>query len=242
MSRTGKIARLPREVREALNLRLLDGEAGGSLLRWLNARPDVRAVLDRDFAGRPVSPQNLSEWRHGGYREWLARREVFARAQDLAADADHLTVATGGCLADRLAAVVTARYADALSRWDTGAAAEFHRQMRALRGFCQDVVELRRGDHSAARLRFEHERLDRARTRTAEELVRQFERWLEHPAVRACLGPDGAAAAASSAAVRQLFGLPGVPPASPSPPAGSNQIKPNQTGFPPAGSDSGPCP
>ena len=70
MSRKGKIARLPRYLREKLNRRLDDGEPGPQLLVWLNRCPDVQEVLEREFGGRAVSEQNLSEWRQGGFCEW----------------------------------------------------------------------------------------------------------------------------------------------------------------------------
>lgn len=75
-ARTGKIARLPRHIREELNVRMADGASGKSLVAWLNAQPEVREVLERDFAGRPILEQNLSEWRRGGHREWCAQREL----------------------------------------------------------------------------------------------------------------------------------------------------------------------
>jgi hypothetical protein len=37
MSGKGKIARLPRGIRDQLNRRLDEGEAGTGLVRWLNA-------------------------------------------------------------------------------------------------------------------------------------------------------------------------------------------------------------
>src|ERR1035441_634149 len=72
MTRIGKIARLPRELREQLNCRLHDGEPGTQLVVWLNSLPEAQAVLAREFGGRAVSEQNLSEWKQGGYRDWLA--------------------------------------------------------------------------------------------------------------------------------------------------------------------------
>ncbi len=42
MTRTGKIARQPSEIREELNRRLQDNEPGGQLLSWLNALPIVQ--------------------------------------------------------------------------------------------------------------------------------------------------------------------------------------------------------
>jgi hypothetical protein len=37
MTRTGKIARLPRELRDELNRRLREGEPGIRLVEWLNS-------------------------------------------------------------------------------------------------------------------------------------------------------------------------------------------------------------
>ncbi len=47
--RTGKIARLPREIRDQLNQRLLDGQPGRRLVTWLNSLPEVKQVLATDF-------------------------------------------------------------------------------------------------------------------------------------------------------------------------------------------------
>jgi hypothetical protein len=80
-SRTGKIARLPEEVRLELNHRMADGAKGPELLPWLNHLPDVRAVLTRHFGGRLINHQNLTAWRFGGYREWTFRREFFMAAR-----------------------------------------------------------------------------------------------------------------------------------------------------------------
>lgn len=44
MTRNGKIARLPREIREELNRRLDDGEQGVRLVEWLNGLPEVKRI------------------------------------------------------------------------------------------------------------------------------------------------------------------------------------------------------
>lgn len=75
-NRNGKIARLPRAVRDELNRRLLDGEMGTGLLRWLNDLPEVRAVLAAGFGGRSINGPNLTAWRQQGFREWLLEQEV----------------------------------------------------------------------------------------------------------------------------------------------------------------------
>src|SRR5262245_59070584 len=118
MTRNGKIARLPRELREQLNRRLQDGEPGTRLVEWLNGCEAVKQVLAQDFGGRQINEQNLTEWKQGGYQEWLARQETLACARELAADAKELNEASEGSLADDLATIVTARYATTLAGWN----------------------------------------------------------------------------------------------------------------------------
>src|SRR5262245_30557715 len=76
MTRTGKIARLPQQIREHLNHRLDDGEPGAALLDWLNSLPEVQRVLAAEFAGRPINNVNLSQWKNGGYRDWRVRQDA----------------------------------------------------------------------------------------------------------------------------------------------------------------------
>jgi hypothetical protein len=74
--RTGKIARLPHRVREELDQRLANGAKSDEVLAWLNGLPEVQAVLHEQFGGRPVIPQNLSNWRLGGHQEWCERQQA----------------------------------------------------------------------------------------------------------------------------------------------------------------------
>ena len=69
-TRTGKIARLPKLIRDELNHRLENGADGPELLAWLNALPEVQRVLAEKFGGRPLTKHNLSDWRRGGYADW----------------------------------------------------------------------------------------------------------------------------------------------------------------------------
>src|SRR5438132_4320769 len=74
--RTGKIARPPHPIREQLNRRLESSEDYEPILNWLNALPQARQVIDDHFAGRPISTQNLSDWRSGGFSEWQDRQDA----------------------------------------------------------------------------------------------------------------------------------------------------------------------
>ena len=80
MTRTGKIARLPLFIRNLLNKQLQNGRPGTHLIPWLNSLPEVKSVLKAHFRGQPINAQNLSEWKQGGYRDWLAGREAREQA------------------------------------------------------------------------------------------------------------------------------------------------------------------
>ena len=215
MTRTGKIARLPRELREQLNRRLHDGQRGTQLVVWLNSLPEVQGVLACEFSGRAISEQNLSEWKQGGYGDWLARQDALAQVRELAADAGELARATDGALVEHLATVLAARYAAALAGWQGEPTDEFRRKLRSLRGLCQDIVELRRGDHSAARLKIEQERLQRERDQTEEELVEHFKRWARNPKVRDWICCDSLSPDERERRLREIFGLSPVNTANP---------------------------
>ena len=184
MTRNGKIARLPRAIRDQLNQRLQDGETGETLLPWLNGLPAVQTTLASHFEGVEITKQNLSEWRTGGFAEWSARQDLLADAQELAADANEPTSATAGRLADHLATVLTARYASALASWNGEVTEEFRQQLKILKSMCQDVTALRRGDHSAARVKLEREQLEEKREKTQDQVIAQFQRWATVPPIK----------------------------------------------------------
>ncbi len=81
ITRVGKIARLPHSIRDELNQRLFNGALGPELAKWLNALPEVQEILATSFAGSPINRQNLTEWRQGGYQDWLVHQERELRIQ-----------------------------------------------------------------------------------------------------------------------------------------------------------------
>jgi hypothetical protein len=181
MTRTGKIARLPRDLRNQLNRRIADGESGIHLVEWLNGVEQVRHVLAQDFGGREISEQNLSEWKAGGHQDWLARQETLACARELAGEAGELSEAAEGSLADHLAVVLSARYAALVSGWNGEMDDAFRRKARALRTLCQDIAELRRGDHTAERLRLDLDRFAETSkaddARALEAVIAEVKEW-----------------------------------------------------------------
>jgi hypothetical protein len=181
----GKIARLPREIREQLNRRLGDAEPGARLLKWLNGLPEVRRVLDDEFAGHAVNAQNLSDWRQHGHKEWLAHQEKLACAEDLTGRVMELPglASDPGSLADRLAMELSARYAQLLAGWNGEMDAGFRRRARGLGMLCRHFAELRRYDHSATRLIIQRERFLETKksdaTRALELALDETKQWPE---------------------------------------------------------------
>src|SRR5579871_1786186 len=90
MTRNGKIARLPIEVREELNERLDAGDQGKELVAWLNSLPEVQDRIRYSFGGQPISEQNLSQWRNGGYREWQEKEERWHMLHSLREEAEQM--------------------------------------------------------------------------------------------------------------------------------------------------------
>ena len=190
VTRNGKVARLPCGVREEVNRRLRDGAQGKKLVAWLNGLPEVRTVLAAEFGGKPMNGQNLTEWRQGGYRDWLAQEEAREVAERLGKEAVSAE-AEGRPLTETLAGWVAARYAVATRRV---AETEGEEGWRLLREMCGDIVGLRRGDHSAQRLNLERERVATATCDAEMRWKRRIITGLEALAQYAAKHPEAQAA------------------------------------------------
>jgi hypothetical protein len=265
-TRNGKIARLPKHVRNQLNSRLEDGQEGKQLVQWLNDLPEVKTTLQCHFSGRPINEQNLSDWKQGGYQDWLRHQQSCVFTQQLTEQAEDLQAQTPGvALSDRFATLVAVELAhvteallnqsdDPRERW------------RSLREVLQELGQLRRDDHQAARLFMDRERWDRETERLDQQEERREEGELKR---RACAPFWGALEARSLAEVfgcgevgRRVAALitelhhdlePGIlgfpmptpsgPPAPPPPDqAESSPIKPDQGPQPHAASKTLPPP
>jgi hypothetical protein len=159
MSRNGKIARLPRQVRTEINQRLDDGQEAESILAWLNELPFTQEMLEEHFEGVPISAQNLSERRQGGFREWEFRREIIEQAcsaSDFADDLEDEVIASE--LAGRLAALLAARYAALLGRWNGDLTPDMADTICVLRGLNKDIALLQKTLHQAQKQKREQEK------------------------------------------------------------------------------------
>ncbi len=165
----GKIGRLPVAIREQLNQRLFDGETGVTLLPWLNELPAVQALLAASFAGEPVSDQNLSNWRTGGYVQWQKQQERRAALRAVSEEDDDLdpgSMQRQTLLNQRLSRVLTADFAVAVRELLDGLSDPAERCAR-IQEFLKTLRSQRREDFLTERLKIEMER--RARERLAEQ-------------------------------------------------------------------------
>src|SRR6185503_11825836 len=89
--RHSKIGRLPRPLQDQLCQRLEEGQTATDILNWVNALPEVRELLEREFDGRPITPQNLSDWRMDGYLEWVRIQEAREHVDSLKAQGELLS-------------------------------------------------------------------------------------------------------------------------------------------------------
>jgi hypothetical protein len=179
MARLGKIARLPREVREQLNVRLDNGELGTQLVEWLNGLPEAQTILAAQFGGRPINEQNLTEWKQGGYQDWLRHQEDCSRARMLTEHACELEKEAGEIrLEDRLAAPMAMALARLLRETDESSGGM--EQQKTVLGVSRELARLRRGSHNAERMRREREQQERKQAELIENKRKDAEwkaRW-----------------------------------------------------------------
>jgi hypothetical protein len=163
-TRNGKVARLPHALREEINRRLYDGESGTPLLAWLNGLPEVRAVLAREFGGRPLNAQNLTAWRQQGYRDWQKQEEARALAERMRRETMQAPADSPAVTTEALAQSLVAHYFVAtlhLRKVSVNPA----KHWRMLRQISEDLMHLRQGELSARRLELAQKQAERMEQR-----------------------------------------------------------------------------
>lgn len=184
-TRNGKIARLPKAIREELNQRLDQGETARSLVDWLNGLPEVQALVQSQFGGHPIREQNVSQWKKGGHQEWLRHQEAMELAERLYERAGemHVKEKEEMNMSEVLSFWLAARYAAATEEI---AAMEGPEAWKQLRQMCGDVAKLRRLDYQAQKMGIEEDRLELQREEVAIEQARWEEEKRErHEAAKA---------------------------------------------------------
>ena len=247
MTRVGKIARLPQHLRTQLNERLADGELARTLVPWLNENWQVQEVLKEHFDSRPITEQNLSVWKNGGYVEWVRHQEARVVAQSFLAEADELEDEVGDePLTDRTTEIAAIALLQLLREAQAEKGPD---RRRAVLEIVRELQRLRRGDHQMRRLEIKEERweaeLDAADEEELKELREKTESeklsiivtaldWRQeyvHGMAKRTITPERAAWMRAyfekNAAMLRTLGVPDLPP--PVSRSKSKQIRPNPT-------------
>ena len=172
----GKIGRLPQSIRDDLGRRIEDGQPGKELVKWLNGLSDVQEVLKAQFGGRPITEQNISEWKQGGHQEWLRHEEtrsLVSKLTEQSADLDE--AADGQEISDRYAGLLAAKLV-ALTQKLLEEKTDAAQSWQFLREVLRELSQLRRDDHRALRTLIKRERWNLEVGREKEEILERANR------------------------------------------------------------------
>jgi hypothetical protein len=185
-NRNGKIAHLPRALRDRINLALYNRCPAKELAHALNQLPEVQAVMAQYFNGKPIRQQNISEWKLGGYRDWLHHRQILEQQRELTADAQALSDTAKGT-AESLFGLLTLNYTHLMMNRDKDTPEEFEQKRKELSLVSQDISRMHRCHINTRRVEVQEARLERDEEKTAEQLHFKFMEWAENPAIRRAL-------------------------------------------------------
>lgn len=201
-TRKGKIARLPAAIREEVNLRLHDGQPASKILAWLNTQEVVLRVLDELFNEEPVSPQNLSEWKGGGYLDWLRRREKVENMRQLSQYAYSMAQA-GGSVSEGAAAIAGGKILEFLEDADD----------ETIEGLALALAKLRDSEArnlaaktAHANLQRKDRQLDLDERKYQRSTAELFIKWAQNEEVRMILNGNESKAVKMDKLVQAIFG------------------------------------
>jgi hypothetical protein len=159
-----------------LGRQIEDGKPGKEIVKWLNGLPEVGEILKEQFDGRPVTEQNLSEWKQTGHQEWLRHQQACEKLHWMVERADDLeNEADGMEISDRLGSILAAELAshaeqtlkdvtDPKERW------------RLMQEFLRELRHLRHEDHNCQRNQLHRERWEREVERQDKEDLERMEK------------------------------------------------------------------
>lgn len=214
MTSRGKIGRLPEAIRSEVNARLRDWQPATAILTWLNSNKVVRAILNQQFNGDDINDQNLTNWRQGGYADWLRRDEKNNRLRLLA---EHCRSAaeSGGDVLRGSAAIAGGLLMEVIETLEPEVQkeliAEKPEKLVPLMGALSSLMSARtaqeRVEISKQRTRQNDERLALDRQKFEVVVCEKLLDWSERPEVRKVLAVDDTSRADKIAQLRlAIFG------------------------------------
>ena len=218
MARQGKIARLPAVLRKEVNRRLFDGQGAPVILPWLNAQPEAITIWEELFEGMPCSPQNLSEWKLGGYKEWRKSQDRLEDLKELSSYALSVVKAANGTLSDAAATIAAGHIVETMESIGniviTGgtedADADPNKGLSLIVG---GIAKLQKGDRDREASKRKDETLQLQKDRHAlsrevfeKKTVEMFMAYARKPEVQAILGSKDSRPVQMDLLHKQLFG------------------------------------
>lgn len=199
----GKIGGLPWSIRKEVNQRLRDGQTGAQLLPWLNDQEKVKEILADRFAGAPITDQNLSEWRNGGYQLWLREEANVERIRALAELSLRMAKASGGNLAQGALAIAAGRVMESLENLE---GEDLNKALAALTLARATELDAHKVEIHRARLGQNDRKLDLERQRFERETARLFLKWYDAEEARKIAEGKGTKQVKMDQLVQLMFG------------------------------------
>lgn len=190
MARKGKIARLPQDIRERICLLMADGVTDVRIAEQLNADPAVQEALGAYRGGgirakAVITDGNLSEWRAGGYQDWLGDQAKVRRVRVLAEYAHRCAEADGGSAAAGGIAVAAGRLFERLESASEEELPDLVKPLVALRIAETEAIKAaanrKRADLAESQLMLHREKFER-------ETLKLFLKWFADQKVTAIAG------------------------------------------------------
>lgn len=187
-ARTGKVARLPAELRQKINEKLYEGSSGPQIIAWL------------DKAGQSITEQNLSEWRHGGYQDWMQSEEQMDTIRERAELALRMAQAAGGSLGSSIITRLASKIDENLSAISSENYEEIKPLLDSILMAEKLQLERRKADQKDSEI-------DITRQKFQRETVQLFLKWYKDQKARDIMDmPDVAADDKTNLLGQQMFG------------------------------------
>jgi hypothetical protein len=181
-----KIGRLPHKLRTELNERIRDGATGSAILTWLNDTPEMTHVR-AETGCCDLNPQNLTDWRGTGYKDWLDNQDATERLRALTEMSADMVHQTGGDPSAVGARILAGKLLSALETANPVEQAELVKAFATLRAGENDA---RRTDLAAGKQKLEAERLALDKDRFARQTCELFLKWYnDQQAISIASGP-----------------------------------------------------
>ncbi|WP_448577453.1 hypothetical protein [Thermosphaera sp.] len=159
--------------------------------------------MAEQFAGEPIKPQNLSEWRAGGYRDWLAEEDRVEHIRRLADYAFSLAKASGGNLSEGAAAVAGGKLLQLLEAAESEQVVPVSIALAKLR---DSDARMASAKALAARLAQRERELALAEQRFRRETAELFLKWYENEQARRIAESNDKPAVKMDRLIRLMFG------------------------------------